>query len=298
MIRALDRGTARSPVAVGVVAERDHVDAAREQPSASLGVMPMPLAAFSPLTTTKSSASSARSPGSSSRRRAARRAEDVADEEDCRDAVGSYRSGRGILACMAQGTPSDTARGRRRGGPATPAAAGHPGAARGRRAGRRPALGADGAAAAGDRRGVPVPCRRAGLLLFTIAGLIALLLNPFVAVLQRGPDPARGGGVDRDGRARRPLAIGFLLGNPISDQVSGFQRNVPHCVDDANPRSPTSRLGWTATTSTSRSRRRARPRCRRSANGSRRHRRRRQLHARRGADAGRGHARADPDRRR
>ena len=32
------------------------------------------------------------------------------------------------------------------------------------------------------------------LLLFIIAGLIALLLNPFVTLLQRGAHPARRGG--------------------------------------------------------------------------------------------------------
>ena len=30
------------------------------------------------------------------------------------------------------------------------------------------------------------------------------------------------------------VGIGFLLANPVADQVSAFQRNVPGIVDDAN----------------------------------------------------------------
>lgn len=73
------------------------------------------------------------------------------------------------------------------------------------------------------------------ILLFTVAGLIALLLNPFVGLLRRA-------------RLPRGLAVlvvmlllvcavtglGLLLANPISDQVSAFQRSVPGIVDDAN----------------------------------------------------------------
>jgi predicted PurR-regulated permease PerM len=73
------------------------------------------------------------------------------------------------------------------------------------------------------------------ILLFIIAGLIALLLNPFVALLRRA-------------RLPRGLAVlvvmlvlvcavtglGLLLANPISDQVSAFQHSVPGIVDDAN----------------------------------------------------------------
>jgi predicted PurR-regulated permease PerM len=85
--------------------------------------------------------------------------------------------------------------------------------------------------------GVVAVLRAAGaiVLLFIVAGLIALLLNPFVALL---------------GRARFPrglavlavmgtvilfvVGIGFLLSNPVADQVSAFQKNVPGIVDDAN----------------------------------------------------------------
>ena len=85
--------------------------------------------------------------------------------------------------------------------------------------------------------GVVAIMRAAGpvLLLFIVAGLIALLLNPFVTVLRRLRFP----------RGLAVLAvmlcvvlfvvgIGFLLANPVADQVSAFQRNVPGIVDDAN----------------------------------------------------------------
>ncbi|MGH2969894.1 MAG: AI-2E family transporter [Solirubrobacteraceae bacterium] len=73
------------------------------------------------------------------------------------------------------------------------------------------------------------------LLLFIIAAIIALLLNPFVSLLRRA------------GLPRGPavlvvmlcvvcvvVLLGVLLANPVSDQVSAFQRNVPELVDEAN----------------------------------------------------------------
>src|SRR3954454_7598478 len=73
------------------------------------------------------------------------------------------------------------------------------------------------------------------LLLFTIAGLIALLLNPLVALLQRLRIP-RGAAV-----ATVMIAVvgflvglGFVLADPISNQASSFQRDVPRYVHDAN----------------------------------------------------------------
>jgi predicted PurR-regulated permease PerM len=74
------------------------------------------------------------------------------------------------------------------------------------------------------------------LLLFVIAGLIALLLNPFVTVLRRRAHLPRG------------LAVlltylfvigalgtaGTLLAGPIGDQVSIFRANVPRYIDEAN----------------------------------------------------------------
>jgi predicted PurR-regulated permease PerM len=72
------------------------------------------------------------------------------------------------------------------------------------------------------------------LVIFIIAGLIALLLNPAVALLHR--------------RLPRGLAvlavylaffvtltgIGFLLANPISNQVRTFSNNLPHIEGEAN----------------------------------------------------------------
>jgi predicted PurR-regulated permease PerM len=73
------------------------------------------------------------------------------------------------------------------------------------------------------------------LLLFIIAGLIALLLNPFVALLQRARIP-RGAavGIVMVSVLALLTGVGFLLANPVSDQVSGFQRDVPGYVGDAN----------------------------------------------------------------
>ena len=73
------------------------------------------------------------------------------------------------------------------------------------------------------------------LLVFIVAGLIALLLNPFVVLLGRLGFP----------RGLAVLAvmlcviafvvgIGVLLANPVADQVSAFQNNVPGIVHDAN----------------------------------------------------------------
>jgi predicted PurR-regulated permease PerM len=73
------------------------------------------------------------------------------------------------------------------------------------------------------------------LFVFVIAGLIAMLLNPLVALLQRMHIP-RGAAVAivMIGVLAVLTGIGFLLANPISDQVSNFQRRVPHYVRDAN----------------------------------------------------------------
>ena len=85
--------------------------------------------------------------------------------------------------------------------------------------------------------GVVAILRAAGpiVLLFIVAGLIALLLNPFVALLRRARFP-RGLAVLTVMACVLLVvtAIGFLLSNPVADQVSAFQRNVPGIVDDAN----------------------------------------------------------------
>ena len=73
------------------------------------------------------------------------------------------------------------------------------------------------------------------LLLFIVAGVIALILNPIVTFVQRG-------------RLPRTLAVfavyvaffitlttaGFLLSGPIADQASSFANDVPGLIDDAN----------------------------------------------------------------
>jgi predicted PurR-regulated permease PerM len=73
------------------------------------------------------------------------------------------------------------------------------------------------------------------LVIFIVAGLIALILNPAVSFLHRSRLP----------RGLAVLAvyvaffltlagIGLLLANPISDQVRTFAGNLPHIVAEAN----------------------------------------------------------------
>jgi predicted PurR-regulated permease PerM len=75
------------------------------------------------------------------------------------------------------------------------------------------------------------------LLLFIVAGLIALILNPAVAFLQRRRLP-RGLAVLAVfvGFFLAIAGIGFLVANPISNQVRTFSKNLPHLVDEANER--------------------------------------------------------------
>ncbi len=72
-------------------------------------------------------------------------------------------------------------------------------------------------------------------LLFTISALIALLLNPFVTLLRRARFP-RGLAVMTVFLVLIVIVagVGSLLSDPIADQVSSFQRNVPGIVDNAN----------------------------------------------------------------
>jgi predicted PurR-regulated permease PerM len=73
------------------------------------------------------------------------------------------------------------------------------------------------------------------LVLFIVAGLIALILNPAVAFLHRGRLP-RGLAVLAVYLAffLALAGIGFLLANPISDQVRTFADNLPSLVKEAN----------------------------------------------------------------
>jgi predicted PurR-regulated permease PerM len=72
------------------------------------------------------------------------------------------------------------------------------------------------------------------VLLFTIAALIALLLNPFVTLLRRLGIP-RGVAVLLTwlGLVLVVVGVGVLLANPIADQVTRFQNNLPGLIDDA-----------------------------------------------------------------
>jgi predicted PurR-regulated permease PerM len=73
------------------------------------------------------------------------------------------------------------------------------------------------------------------LVLFIVAGLIALILNPAVAFLQRRHFP-RGLAVLTVfvGFFVLLAGIGFLVANPISNQVRAFVNNLPHLVNEAN----------------------------------------------------------------
>jgi predicted PurR-regulated permease PerM len=85
--------------------------------------------------------------------------------------------------------------------------------------------------------GVWALARAAGpvLLLFVVAGLLALLLNPFVSVLRRARVP-RGISVLLVYLAviGSLIGVGLLLADPIGDQVSAFRSNLPGYIDDAN----------------------------------------------------------------
>jgi predicted PurR-regulated permease PerM len=72
-------------------------------------------------------------------------------------------------------------------------------------------------------------------LLFVVAALIALLLNPFVALLQRRRVP-RGLAVLVVYLALvvALVGLGSVLAGPIGDQASTFGDNVPEIIDDAN----------------------------------------------------------------
>ena len=73
------------------------------------------------------------------------------------------------------------------------------------------------------------------LLIFVVAAVIALILNPAVALVQR-PRIPRGLAVPIVYLAffLTLVGIGFLLANPIADQVRTFTNNLPHIVDEAN----------------------------------------------------------------
>jgi predicted PurR-regulated permease PerM len=73
------------------------------------------------------------------------------------------------------------------------------------------------------------------LLLFIVGALVALILNPFVSLLRRAGAP-RGIAVLIVMLCVVAIvtAIGFLLANPVAEQVDAFRDNVPDIVHDAN----------------------------------------------------------------
>ena len=73
------------------------------------------------------------------------------------------------------------------------------------------------------------------LLVFIVAGLIALLLNPFVTLLRRAHFP-RGAAVATVYLVLllAVAGIGVLLANPVANQVSAFRDEVPSIVDGVN----------------------------------------------------------------
>jgi putative heme transporter len=74
------------------------------------------------------------------------------------------------------------------------------------------------------------------LLLFIVAAVIALILNPVVAFLQQRTRLPRGLAVLAVYLAffLTLAGIGFLLANPIANQVRTFTHNLPHIVEEAN----------------------------------------------------------------
>jgi predicted PurR-regulated permease PerM len=72
------------------------------------------------------------------------------------------------------------------------------------------------------------------VLLFTIAAIVAMLLNPFVMILRRRGVP-RGLAVLITWMSVVLVVVGvaILLANPIADQVTTFRNSVPQLVDDA-----------------------------------------------------------------
>jgi len=74
------------------------------------------------------------------------------------------------------------------------------------------------------------------LLIFVVAALIALILNPLVAFLQRRMRLPRGLAVLAVYLAffLTLAGVGLLLANPIASQVRTFTNNLPHIVNEAN----------------------------------------------------------------
>ena len=231
--------------------------------SACLGVMPMPPAAFSPLTTTKSAPSSSRR--SASIVRATRR-------RPLEPTTSPTKGSRRILEAMQEERPADPggASTRRSSDAERPAGAGEPTGHRRRRA----------APVVVPRwiqlvvlplaiLGAWALLRAAGpvTLLFVVAALIALLLNPFVAFLQRAR-ACRAGSPCWSSSSRCIVIVGGLVAR--ARRARSATRPRPSATTSRassttpTPSWPTCSGGSTTRGSTSRSRRRAGPRSRRS----------------------------------
>jgi predicted PurR-regulated permease PerM len=76
------------------------------------------------------------------------------------------------------------------------------------------------------------------LLVFVVAAVLALILNPAVWFFQRRLRFPRGLAVLAVyvGLLVALVGVGFLLANPIADQAARFGRDVPRIIDDANAR--------------------------------------------------------------
>jgi len=85
-----------------------------------------------------------------------------------------------------------------------------------------------------------VLARAAGtvLLVFAVAGVVALILNPFVVFLQRRLRFPRGLAVAAVyvGLVGAVIGTGFLLANPVANQADAVKRDIPNIVDAANQR--------------------------------------------------------------
>jgi predicted PurR-regulated permease PerM len=82
-----------------------------------------------------------------------------------------------------------------------------------------------------------IVARAAGtvLLIFVIAAVIALILNPVVSFVQRGRLPRSAAVIAVYVAFFLTLALaGFLLAGPVANQARSFQRDLPHLVDQAN----------------------------------------------------------------
>src|SRR5919197_578302 len=187
---------------------------ASKRSSASLGVIPTPPATFSPLTTTKSRPNSSRSPGRSARR--VRRPGPPTTSPTNRIAV-TY--------------------------PTVPAGGRSPEAQEPAKVlESEPRPGVEPVVVPRWVQLVTLPLAIVGVvalldaagpivLLFTIAAVVALLLNPFVTRLRRRGVP-RGPAVLITwlGVVLVVVGMAILLANPIADQVTRFRNTVPGLV--------------------------------------------------------------------